>query len=108
MQRIPVNFVGEFRGARPASQFVRDGKTIDAQPRLKFEYVAADGEPSLIDFGAGQFDKGTKLDWASLKVGDRVHVEGIAVLQDRGSDQGSFVTLTAAAVVDAKTVRAAA
>lgn len=107
MQRIPVSFVGEFRGARAPSQFVRDGKTIDAPARLKFEYVADDGEPTLIDFGAGQFDKGTTLDWASLKVGDRVAIEGLAVLASRGSDQDSYVVLTSA-VVAKPAARAAA
>lgn len=109
MQRIPVSFVGEFRGVRQASQFVRDGRTIDVPPRLKFEHVAADGEPSLIEFSAGQFDKSTTLDWAKLKPGDRVAIEGVAVLAPRGSDSDSFVTLSSAEVVAAKpaNVRAA-
>ncbi len=101
MQRLPVDVVCEYRGARAASEFVREGRTIAVPPRLTFEHVWPDGEPTYIEIGSGQIDANTALDWSSLKPGDRVRVAGEAILQERGSDRDSYFRLRLAELVKA-------
>lgn len=99
MDRLPVDVTVEYRGVKPPSEFTRrdTGQVFPVPAKLKFEHRTANGDVMLIEVSGSQLDKvDPPLDYDALKVGERVHLSGEAVIQDRGSDKDSFVMWDAA------------
>lgn len=94
--RLPVEFVAEYRGQRPAGSFVDrgTGEHVSYGPALKFEYETADGDIEIVPVRATELDKcEPPFDHAQLKKGDQLSLSGFVVLQDRGSERDSYFSL---------------
>jgi hypothetical protein len=95
--RIPFSLEGEFVGLRPASEFVRDGKTIPSPAQVRFLVDQDDGDVQLLTVSASALDRvQPPFDYGRLSRGDRVRLRGAAVIQDRGSDRDSFFVVDSA------------
>lgn len=95
--RIPVDFLAEFRGTAPAGQFRarESGELVDIPPKFKFEIEVGDGDDvDLLTLSQSVLDKATAdFPIASLRRGERVRIRGSVLLQDRGSDRDSYVSV---------------
>lgn len=102
MLRLPIDFVGEYRGQAPGGSFDRDGETIEYLPKLKFEYEDESGDVVLVPIGLQTLDRcEPPFDASKLKKGDHVRITGHVVLQDRGSDRDSYLSIRSAQPCDA-------
>jgi hypothetical protein len=98
VQRIPVGMDVEYRGLEAPRQFTaRDsGEEVNVPARIKFEYETDDGDVVLMPVSASQLDKvSPPFNYSELKRGDRVHLSGYVLLQERGSDRDSYLQITA-------------
>lgn len=105
MKRIPFDLEAEFRGqSRPAGSFVdrQTSEVIQTSPQLMFEHLDPAGTIVPVEFSGQQLDKVAGFNWAELKPGDRVRLYGVCVMQDRGSDQGSYPQLAGAEALSGK------
>lgn len=96
MSRIPVNFEATYVGRRPGGEFTPpDSKTpVQFPARLKFLHQTAGGDAELVEISANQIDRvEPPFDHATLGGGEKVRVEGVAVLADRGSDKDSYLSI---------------
>jgi hypothetical protein len=95
--RLPVQFVAEFRGLSPASEFKsrESGERVDIPPKLKFEVEVGQGDDvELIVLSQTALDRAkAEFPIGSLRRGDRLQLSGVVVLQDRGSDRDSYFSV---------------
>jgi hypothetical protein len=97
VSRIPVSFEATYVGLRPGGEFKpADSKTPVQYPaRLKFLYQSEGGDAELVEISGSQIDRvHPPVDHAAIGLGQRVSVEGMAVIQDRGSDKDSYLQIT--------------
>lgn len=102
MARIPVAFDATYVGRKPASSFTPRGETepVQVPARVKFLHQSPDGDAELIEITGTQLDRVVPaFDYESLGGGERVHVEGVAVLPGRGSERDAYVQVTRCEIV---------
>ena len=96
MQRFPVALDATFVGTKEASEFVRNGERIAIPAKPQFLTFDEDGQATVLTLSGSQLDKIVPaFNYADLTRGQQVRVEGVVVLQDRGSDRDSYFTCTA-------------
>ncbi len=99
MQRLPWDRVLEFRGreAEGYSFTAKDtGEVVELAPMLRFEFETDDGDVGLVELRGSAFDKARgSIDYKDLKRGQKVRVQGVINLQDRGSGKDSYFSVTA-------------
>jgi len=101
MLQLPVLCFAEYRGAAPPGTFVNsEGEKIEFGPKLKFEYETHEGDVVLIPLSSSQLDTAADFDVQMLDKGQRVRLEGLVTLQDRGSPRGSFFRPTVVTLAD--------
>lgn len=110
MLRLPFSLEAEYRGVEPASRFTRKdtGEVVDVPAKLRFEYEDTTGALELISVSQSQIDKaqgGQEL--VSIKRGQLVRLEGLVVLQDRGSDRDSYMQVRVATKLASTPVKVA-
>lgn len=91
--RLPVSLEVEFRGVKPERDFVirETGERRTAAPVLKFEAEKPDGDVEIIEVSGSSLDRIVPpVDYAKFRKGDRFTLTGVAVIQDRGSEWGSY------------------
>ncbi|HEV7943275.1 MAG TPA: hypothetical protein VGP17_10800 [Solirubrobacteraceae bacterium] len=95
--RIPVDIAAEFRGLAVAGQFrsKETGELVDIPPKYKFEVELGGGDDvEMLVLSQSALEK-ARADFplGSLRRGDRIRVVGAVVLQDRGSDRDSYLSV---------------
>ncbi len=97
MARIPVAFQATFVGQRPGGTFKNpQGEQIPYPPKLKFLHQGQDGDADLVEISGNQLEKvEPPVRLADLTVGEVFAIQGVAVIQERGSDRDSYVQITA-------------
>jgi hypothetical protein len=108
MQRLPWDRVVEFRG-REAKGFSfknrETGELVDLAPMLKFEYETDDGDVGLLQIRGSAFEKAeTSIDFTALRRGERFRLQGMIMLQERGSGKDSYFQVTRVDPVDSATL----
>lgn len=100
--RLPVDFVAEYRGVKPAGQFTRrdTGEVVDIPAKLKFEITYPDGDVDLAEVSAASLEKIQGLDPTKFDRGQVMHLRGEVMIQDRGSDRASYFTVHSIAPAD--------
>lgn len=109
--RIPVDFVAEFRGTKPASSFVKreTGEKIAIPPKLKFEVSKEDGDVENVEISGTVLDRcSPPVNHAAFKRGEMFRCQGVAVIQERGADRDSFVAFESVEPARSATIKAAA
>ncbi len=93
--RLPVSTKVEYRGVQQPSEFVNAaGELIAVAAKPKFEYATEEGDVALLALSGGQLDKcNPPVDYASFTKGETFHLEGVVVLQDRGSGRDSYFSV---------------
>ncbi|MFL5818953.1 MAG: hypothetical protein ACJ76L_15330 [Conexibacter sp.] len=107
--RLPVSLKVEFRGCKPERDYVikETGEKRTAAPVLKFECDQEDGDVEVIEVTGSSFDRMVPaVDYSKFKKGDRFTLSGTAVIQDRGSDWDSYLSVVACVPTRAHTAAA--
>jgi len=99
MQRLPWDRVLEFRGREAEGYSFTNketGEVVELAPMLRFEFETDDGDVGLVELRGSAFDKarGT-INYEDLKRGQKVRIQGVINLQDRGSGKDSYFSVTA-------------
>jgi len=105
--RLPVTLEVEFRGVKPQRDYtIRDtGERRTAPPVLKFECEKPDGDVEVVEVSGSSLDRMTPaVDYAKFRKGDRFTLNGVAVIQDRGSDWDSYLAVAGCEPVKARSV----
>lgn len=103
--RLPVSLEVEFRGVKPQRDYVirETGEKRTAAAVLKFEFDKPDGDVGVIEVTGSTLDRmSPAVDYSKFKKGDRFMLDAEAVIQDRGSDWDSYVSVLACEVVKAR------
>lgn len=109
--RIPVALNVEFRGVKPQREYtVREtGELKTAQAVLKFEQELDNGDVEMIEVAASTFDRmSPPIDYSRFERGGRYRLDGVAVLQDRGSDYDSYLSIASCVPAKPAATRSAA
>lgn len=109
--RLPFSFLAEYRGVEAASSFTRKdtGEVVDVPAKFRFEYEDPSGTLELISVSQSQLDRAEGAgDVAALKRGQLVRLQGLAVLQPRGSSRDSYVQVTAMTLMPTQSASKAA
>jgi hypothetical protein len=97
-----VPFDGTYVGKREAHDYEQDGERKRAGQVLKFLRQNADGEPFLFEVREGD---ATEHGLLTLKEGERVHLEPVAVI-GTGRNERSFLIIRKATPIAAKAAQA--
>jgi hypothetical protein len=96
--RVPVDITAEFRGLSAAGQFKsrETGELVEIPPKFKFEVEVGLGDDvDLLVLSQSVLDKArSDFPIATLRRGEHVRLLGMVVLQDRGSDRDSYLSVT--------------
>lgn len=103
--RLPIDLVAEFRGLKPAGTFTKKdtGEVVDIPAKLKLEVSRDDGDVDLIEISSSALDRATPpVEYGAFKRGELIRLRGEVMLQDRGSDRDSYLSVHSAALVTEK------
>lgn len=102
--RLPVSTEVEYRGVQAPSEFTNDkGELIAVAAKPKFEYETEEGDVALLSLSGGQLDKcSPPVNYDDFSKGEKFHLQGVVVLQDRGSGRDSYFSVVSLTPADGK------